>query len=511
MKRIETVVYLLLSLMAFGSFVWWQQDDFYIHLQYAKHLLHHGEWSFNQGTPAYGTTSPLWVLLVAFVGLTGLKLDLVAKVLSVGFAVLTACLMAKHLSLFKYKIFGVLCMMAFIVNHWFRLAAGSGMEATLAAFLVLFLGLQVLEDPDPSAWRSTGRGVLVGLLVLTRPEWIVLPLFFLVSKRSRWSVILVFLLGFIVVMVPWFAFAWYSFGTIVPNTVMIKSVLVAPPVSSIHACVSSVVRLMVFYGVSNSVELLGVVMVMGIVVVQALGRIFRRPAEPLSSVGRLREIPLPVWGLLLVIPGIYFINQARGGENISYRYGVPALPMLVILGWLGIEAGHERLKSQLGRKCLIVGLAAILCLSNMLLSVLHFPFLRRSVQYMELVLSDYGKWLKIHTREDEVVACYDVGAIAYYSDRPVLDLIGLNSMDVIRFQVTHPQDEIKSPVIQAFKPKYLVTRMPIPPSVYAGVLPPYDTVLTRVVAAYRFDPSTLFKPPSSCDVNLLRLHWPELH
>lgn len=508
MKPIEKIILYFLALLAFVSFAWWQQDDFYIHLQYAKHLLHDREWSFNQGAPAYGTTSPLWVLLVALGGVTGLKLEFVAKTLSIGFAVMTVVLAARHLSLFKYRVFGMLCLVALMANHWFRLAAGSGMEATLAAFLALCIGLQLLETPAPSVWRAARLGVLTGLLMLTRPELFVLPVFFLIAKRAQWRVIPVYLLGLAVSLAPWFVFAWYTFGTCVPNTVIIKSVLVASNVPLLHAGFVSALRLLVFYGAANAVEVAGILMLIWLFLTGAGGRANLAPSQNASDRRADREIPWPVWGLLLIIPFVYFVNQTRGGEAIAYRYAAPALPIQIFLGWLGLEAVYERLKNQPVRKILIVGVAAMMLVSNVTLSILHIPSLKRSVQYLEYVLADYGRWLKLNTRPEEVVACYDVGAIAYYSDRPVLDLIGLNSVEVIRFEAGRVQDIVKSAAIREFKPAYLVTRFPISPDIYPPVMPPYETVLTRSVQAYRFELSAIFNTPSSCDVNLLRLHWP---
>ncbi|MCI0452596.1 MAG: hypothetical protein L0Z51_09460, partial [Candidatus Latescibacteria bacterium] len=43
-------------------------DDGFIHLQYAKNLIAHGQLAFNVGEPSFGTTSPLWVTVLAAVG-----------------------------------------------------------------------------------------------------------------------------------------------------------------------------------------------------------------------------------------------------------------------------------------------------------------------------------------------------------------------------------------------------------------------------------------------------------
>ena len=124
------VLILVAAVASFASFLWWQQDDFYIHLQYAVNLSQRGEWSFNAGHPAYGSTSPLWVLLLAAFGVVGADLGLAAKALSVGCAVASVALLLSQQGLFRDRRVAWMCAVSVIANHWYRLSAGTAMEAT---------------------------------------------------------------------------------------------------------------------------------------------------------------------------------------------------------------------------------------------------------------------------------------------------------------------------------------------------------------------------------------------
>jgi hypothetical protein len=44
---------------------------------------------------------------------------------------------------------------------------------------------------------------------------------------------------------------------------------------------------------------------------------------------------------------------------------------------------------------------------------------------------DVARWLSEHTEPDDLVAAHDIGAIGYYAERPILDLAGLISPEVI--------------------------------------------------------------------------------
>ncbi|HKW50623.1 MAG TPA: hypothetical protein VJQ53_02725, partial [Candidatus Eisenbacteria bacterium] len=62
------VAIVLLGLGHLAPFLGYLTDDTFIHLQFAKNLIGGHGFAFNAGEPTYGSTSPLWVLLLAGVG-----------------------------------------------------------------------------------------------------------------------------------------------------------------------------------------------------------------------------------------------------------------------------------------------------------------------------------------------------------------------------------------------------------------------------------------------------------
>ena len=151
-------------------------------------------------------------------------------------------------------------------------------------------------------------------------------------------------------------------------------------------------------------------------------------------------------------------------------------------------------------------LASIVVVSNAGMSLLHLPVLARSIEYTEHVLGDYGRWLNEHAGASEVVAAYDVGALAYHARRPVLDLVGLNSPEVIPLRLGS-NDLLSMMAVQRYRPAYLVTLPDFPLAAYAAALPPYRIVRSARIKSYRFSPAALRRPPREFDVLLLRLDW----
>ena len=66
--RALLLLLLLAASAALLPFLHYLTDDTFIHFQFAKHLVQGKGFSFNDGEPTYGATSPLWVLLLALAG-----------------------------------------------------------------------------------------------------------------------------------------------------------------------------------------------------------------------------------------------------------------------------------------------------------------------------------------------------------------------------------------------------------------------------------------------------------
>ena len=405
----------LLALTFSLTFVWWHQDDLYIHLQYVKHLIDYGEWSFSKGTTAYGTTSQIWVILIAAIGaLSNIGLIALAKGLSVLFGVLTIVPIYFSRKYFADNWAFHLCVIGVLLNHWYRLSSGSGMEATLSGFLMTVVFVMILPQKPKQSWRMFVLGLLSASCLLTRPELLFLPvvMLFYFDRRKQLFVkqLVLYSLGYFVVLLPWLVYAYMHFGTVIPNTVIIKAGgHLNLQMSSI---VSSFSRITLFYLPSNGIHLLGILLYC-----------FARSTKRVSTL----DLGLTHWLLVFSLPAIYFVNALSGGTDISYRYAAPTLPIIILVGSLCIDKVAASWKTH--KNAILVAAALLIVVGNVSLSIVHWPFLKESVNYVETVLVKYGKWLNANSAPSDTVACYDVGAIGYYSERHVLDLIGLNSLD----------------------------------------------------------------------------------
>jgi hypothetical protein len=112
---------------------------------------------------------------------------------------------------------------------------------------------------------------------------------------------------------------------------------------------------------------------------------------------------------------------------------MPVIPFLIALGVAGL-AGLLRLRSpRLGLRLLSrtwVAAAAVLAVVFWGWGAVLY---RRDVRIIETEMVAAARWIAANTPPGSLIAAHDVGAAGYFSGRPLLDLAGLISPDVIPF------------------------------------------------------------------------------
>lgn len=440
-------------------------DDTYIHLRYAENLASRGEFAFNPGDSTYGATSPLWIIgLVALLslGVTGPA------------AAWTMGLVSGMLMIIVYA--GLLRRLPFsepwrwwlfalgVVDAWFLRWTMSGMETPLAtAALLVLLWPLVMESPEhaaptkprPRLWpRYLAWGVAAGLAALVRPEFLLLApaglpwlLHFEYRRgdiiagapgrvRARpHRLVAAAAAGWLLTVGPWIAYAMRAFGRWTPGTASAKSNVVSFDVVEI---VGYLGRSMQQLGMTQGVLWVSFVVLVVFVLVErqrqerGLGEIegVLRPGQWQFWQALTVVLVVATWTVLLL--GGYAVKRVW---TIS-RYLSPLSPaILLTIGiltyWLLNAATPFR-----GRPILRTWIASFACglalLGNVLL--LTGPVRRHTRDFSTGVVECYlqkGVWIGEHSRPDDVIAALDIGALAYGADRPVLDLMGLVSPDIM--------------------------------------------------------------------------------
>jgi len=146
-------VFWILGAREAGGFFGFPLDDAWIHVRFAQNLSQGHGFAFNPGEPTAGSTSPLWVVvLAAFSLVTG---EFVRTAVFIGIAsylalgIFTFRAARRALESAGAALFAALVLLANVRVLW---AALSGMEICLAALLAL---AAVVSFADEEAGRAT--------------------------------------------------------------------------------------------------------------------------------------------------------------------------------------------------------------------------------------------------------------------------------------------------------------------------------------------------------------------
>jgi len=386
-------------------------DDGFIHIQYARNIITDGEYSFNPGEVSFGTSSPLWVMLLAALGSlfgSGDALIWISRVLSwtAGLAAVLALFALARAAGVK-RLTAVLAACAFATDPWFARWTALSMESSLAVLAVALMclaSIRALDDRRAAALMGT----FAALAGLVRPEvYLALPIVAAaaltraksVDRRAALTVVVVAA----ALLLPWFAFAKFHIGSFIPNTAGAKSggLVLSPGV--FLAKMQPVVRILL----SSQLAALGGV-VLALITLRGRSRILGAP---------LRFMLL--W--MVALPVAYVVLDIQ----ILSRYLLLVTPALCVLGWVGIEEIAERWLGRRARTAL-VGVAVLTVVVNATFyAKIVVPPSRAFTHDLTHNMKSMGLYLDENAVADAVVAAADIGYLAFYGNRRVLDLGGL--------------------------------------------------------------------------------------
>lgn len=427
-------------------------DDTYIHLRYADHLARGQGMVFNPGERVYGCTSPLWVALIAdgiALGLDGLTtakvLGVLASLASIG---LFLQLMRRTL---KTPAIRALATVAWGGHAWMSRWAMSGMETPLAVALVL-AGFVAYTEGQQWGARPVRTGTLWALGALTRPEAAFLlglwGIFLIADTENRIGIrrLVYGALPPIVIYGGWLLFAKLYFGTFWPQTLSAKAAGSMAPGFSLD----NLRRQLEIVAATDGLLVIALLLALAVAARRLL---------PHRVVGQ-RLLP---WAWVLALPALY---MARGVPVIS-RYLLPLLPIVAWLAWRTLEVAlvgdpPEPSRARRAIALAVVLTAAVLAQNFYVHRTRVVPHVRAFTAGLEGSLVRWGKWFHAHTPPGTMIATPDIGAIGYYSDRPVLDLAGLVTPGMVPIlERMSPDAAVETLAFRSVAvPDYLVDRAP---------------------------------------------------
>jgi hypothetical protein len=299
------------------------------------------------------------------------------------------------------------------------------METSTAVVAVVLMAIVSVD-----AYRSMRSAALVGLLMalasLIRPEvYLAFPVYAVslllqrgrVERRCVWTTAAVAA----ALLVPWLLFAGFYIGSLMPNTAGAKSGgLILDPITFVRKF-DPIVKIV---GSTQAVTVLAALA--AIVVKRGKSRLFSPP---------MRFIAL--W--IVSLPVAYVIFDIQ----VLSRYLLLVTPLVCVAGWIGLE---ELLGARLERRAGRLTTAAAAAVAITVNVVFYFDVVVPPSRAFSYDLSHNRKGLaefvRAHSEEDAVVAAADIGYLAFYSRRRVLDLGGLVERETGRLRSRYSYEEI---------------------------------------------------------------------
>lgn len=391
-------------------------DDVYIHCRYAANLLAGNGYCFNLGPIVTADTSPLWVALLAFGGLFTSQIHIVAVVLSSLFYLLLAPTnyrLALSLGLEKrWSIFAAVCTLFAARLVW---SAPSGMEITLACFFTVFI-IKAHVDSQKKGKPGVLEGILLALAIATRPELMFLSglcfidwVWLLVRTNKTYTSLLLPSFFFLVFVSPVFALPLIERGSFVYHSSIVQGagISLLPNFTYLwYAC-----KILLFS-------------IAPPVVVALL--------SPVLLWKEHKWRLLVVFGIGLPVLLSFVAPQFRHHG----RYFFPAMPILIVLG-IGVLSGMLKRQNMMKfRICVQIGLCCF-ALVGAGIWVRNYQDCIANINDQHVAASE---WIEKNAKDGDVIAAQDVGAIGYFTEKNVIDLVGLVSPDM--YTVQNDQKEV---------------------------------------------------------------------
>ena len=413
--------------MAGGNF---PLDDSWIHQTYGRNLAEYGQWAFYPGIDSAASTSPLYTVVLS----AGYKLNIDFHLWTHGLDVLALALtglIGAHLAALVApgrKYVPLAAGLALVLTWHLIWAAVSGMETMIFCMftlLLIWLGWRELEPRSQTipqvVLRGAIFGVAAGLATVTRPEGVLLVglvalAVLIVRPNMTWRNLIVWaaaaLICFGIVLAPYLIFNLRVTGGLLPNTAAAKRAESATYLAQSY-----------LWRVENVLTPLA-----------AGGQLLLIPGMIAYVLLLPRKRDSIFHMLLLVWPAaLILLYAATLPLEIQHgRYLIPSLPGAIVAGVIGTAWLLQRTRASLIGRVLVrvvAGSAALVFALFALMLGLQAYVQDVAIVNQEMVAS--AQWIKANLSPDDLLVVHDIGAVGYFAPRPVLDIGGLISPEVV--------------------------------------------------------------------------------
>ena len=457
-----------LPILLWGSLKspWFAFDDAFITYRYSENLSQGIGFVYNPGEAVLGITTPLYGLLLAFLGLFLTDIVVVSHWVSI---LAWAALAWGCLFLFWPTSRSTAVAAALIISANPVIYPAIGMETSLLIALMIWTAW---------AWQN-GRFlptiILAALTLLTRQDSAV---WLLLLGLAAWQQTKIFPwregVGTTLLTLPWFGFAWWFYGSPLPNSASAKIGQTGlMPVADLAPFYESY-----WQTLTGSYPLW---FTLGLVTFIAIG---------LWAIARqTTHWWLAAWTVLYVL--IYTILQV---VSFPWYFAPPTITLLMIgaigFGYVWEHTPHNR---PLWR------IIALLVWGTVVTLQAETVFTQSQQRGTRASYGAAARWLNENTPQDASLATIEIGLLGYQSQRPIVDTMGLISLDMTAHQVGWVETLVYA--IEAYEPDYALA---LPHTAWDSVVNQW-WFQERYQPIAQFEDTTLYQRQETA----VRQSWPQ--
>ena len=324
----------------------------------------------------------------------------------------------------------VVCVLLFVLDKWMNFIAVSGMETTMFIFLLLLCYYFYKKR------NAIFFGLTLGLIFWVRPDGIAFIsaviidyITFLYYKKlnpkingsipsfSKKDLIKISLI-FIVLLFAYFTFNLTIGGSLLPNTFAAKLAFYSPGRLGRSGFLTD--QLWPYFTESNYV----------LIIIPFIVSIIFIFSDCIKKKYNILLLPLLFIFLLIFIYWFELPYAFRFG-----RYVMPLIPFYIILSiYASLNVFRYLYKITKSRNFAIgiifIFLSAVIIYFVVAYNNNKFTYQDYTNQMIQTRVIT-GKWIKNNTPEDAIICTHEVGAIAFYSQRKIVDVAGLINPEFI--------------------------------------------------------------------------------
>lgn len=419
-------IYFIVSAFHTNGYFGFPIDDSWIHLTFAKNLFEYGSFSYYKNDlVTSGSTSPVYTILLSLFFLINKNEFIISYLIGIIFGAAAVLMMIK-LSLLNFKnsaLLAILTASLIALQPKLNLINVSGMETSMFIFLIA-ASLYAYQKK-----KIVLLGILLGLTIWCRPDgfvlWAAIAMDYLLRKtflRKKSAdesfadigykeITTTFFIA-AVFAVSYFLFNYLLSGSFLPNTYKAK-IEYYQQNDRTFFLKNDVLN---FFTEGESVMIWLPFLISVLVIARSLIR---------KEYNHYFVYLLFIIGLILA----YYIKLP-----FSHRFGrylLPVMPFYILIAVAGLKTVLDFVQMKISKRSSILpdGIFILYLLIALYLSAYNTINITKDYAFICKYHNDRhvaaGKWINQNTVETDVIAAHDIGAIAFYGERKIIDMAGL--------------------------------------------------------------------------------------